>query len=74
MTARALRLAAVLALAVATAAAAIGCGPASGSPNCPPGRWYVDKPGTGWTCAPDQPFVYTPGYTFAPSHPAGSAP
>lgn len=65
---------AALALAAVTALAAVGCGPTDGSPNCPPGQWYVDKPGTGWICAAAPPFSFTPGYTFAPASPAGSAP
>lgn len=65
--------AALLAFAVMLGALA-ACGPAAGSPNCPPGQWYADKPGTGWICASDPPFVYTPGYTFGPSSPAESAP
>lgn len=35
--------------------------PATGSPNCPPGQWYVEKPGTGWLCAPGSAPVFTPG-------------
>jgi len=45
-----------------------------GSPNCSPGQWYVDKPGTGWICASGPAFTFTPGYTFAPKSPAGSTP
>jgi len=60
---------AAAALAV-TLLALAACRPASGSPNCPPGQWYADKPGTGWICASAPPIVYTPGRTFAPASPA----
>lgn len=72
MTARA-RLRRLLA-AVALAIAVVGCDPATGSPNCPPGQWYVEKPGAGWTCAPGSPGVFTPGADFAPASPKESAP
>jgi hypothetical protein len=63
--------AAMFTLGVLTAA----CGPANGSPNCPPGQWYADKPGTGRECVPGKTGapVFVPA-TFAPSSPAGSAP
>lgn len=68
MSARARQLPAALALAAVTVATVIGCGPATGSPNCPPGQWYVDKPGTGWICAAGSGSIFTPPST------AGSAP
>jgi len=60
MTARTRRLLAALALAAVTAVAAVACGPASGSPNCPPGQWYVENPGHGWECAPGGGAIFTP--------------
>lgn len=62
------RLPAAVALAAVAAAALAACGPAAGSPNCPPGQWYVDHPGAGWSCTSDP---GTPPPTFGP---AGSAP
>ena len=58
-----------LAVAAFTAAAATARHPAAGSPNCPPGQPYVDKPGTGWLCAGGATVIFTPP---APS-PSGSA-
>jgi hypothetical protein len=67
------RLLAALAFAVFLIAGLAACGPANGSPNCPPGQWYVETPGAGWSCMSDPgppPSVFTP----APASPAGSAP
>ena len=63
---------AALVLAALTTVTAIGCGPANGSPDCPPGQWYVETPGAGWSCMTNPgppPTVFTP----APASPAGSA-
>jgi len=62
-----------LAVAALTVTAVTACGPASGSPNCPPGQWYVDKPGTGWICYGGPAVIFTPGSSFAPS-PSGGTP
>lgn len=57
---------AALAAAVALAAGLSACGPTPGSPNCPPGQWWVEKPGSGWECASGSSTIYTPS-SFQPS-------
>jgi len=59
------RILAAFALAAGAALGAAACGPPSGSPNCPPGQWWVEKPGSGWECAPGTSAIYTPT-AFAP--------
>jgi hypothetical protein len=69
------RLLAALAVTAVAAVTIVACGPATGSPNCPPGQWYVDSPGSGWECVPGKTGtpVFVPS-AFAPSSPSGSAP
>ena len=62
---RILRRLAALAAAIALAFALGACQP-EGSPNCPPGQWWVDKPGYGWVCESGSGLVFTPA-AFAPS-------
>ena len=66
---RAVRYAAI-AVATALVAAIAACGPANGSPNCPPGQWYVETPGAGWSCMSDPgppPTAFTPAPTGSAS-------
>lgn len=57
------------ALAITLGAGIAACGPANGSPNCPPGQWWVDKPGYGWECSGP---VFVPT-VFTPSPGSGGA-